>query len=107
MPTQMSDEDDADRASAPSRRWLRGGRPSLALAAVVAAVLLYGVVYPNLSVVVTSLTRGGGWTLANYADFFARRAALEALVLERKHFAPGEACAVELPREHLKLIGPD
>ena len=74
----MADEVNATKASAWSRRWRRGGRPSLALAAVVAAVLLYGVVYPNLSVVATSLSRGGAWTLANYADFFARRAALEA-----------------------------
>jgi ABC-type Fe3+/spermidine/putrescine transport system ATPase subunit len=32
--------------------------------------------------------------------------ALEALVLKREHFEPGEECAVELPREQLKLIGP-
>ena len=32
--------------------------------------------------------------------------ALEALVLKRESFEPGEACAVELPREQLKLIGP-
>ena len=32
--------------------------------------------------------------------------ALEALVLRREQFAPGEACAVELPRALLKLIGP-
>jgi len=31
---------------------------------------------------------------------------LEALVLRREHFEPGEECAVELPRERLKLIGP-
>ena len=31
---------------------------------------------------------------------------LEALVLRREHFAPGEECAVELPREQLRLIGP-
>jgi ABC-type Fe3+/spermidine/putrescine transport system ATPase subunit len=31
---------------------------------------------------------------------------LEALVLGREHFEPGEECAVELPRERLKLIGP-
>ena len=74
----MADEVRATKASVWSRRRRRGGRPPLALAAAVAAVLVYGVVYPNLSVVVTSLTRGDAWTLANYADFFARRAALEA-----------------------------
>ena len=74
----MADEINAHKAPASRRRWRRGSRPSLALAAVVAAVLVYGVVYPNLSVVATSLTRGGAWTLANYADFFARRAAIEA-----------------------------
>ncbi|HEY9282793.1 MAG TPA: ABC transporter ATP-binding protein [Pyrinomonadaceae bacterium] len=31
---------------------------------------------------------------------------LEALVLRREQFAPGEECAVELPRSQLKLIGP-
>jgi iron(III) transport system ATP-binding protein len=31
---------------------------------------------------------------------------LEALVLEREHFEPGQECAVELPREQLNLIGP-
>ena len=74
----MTDEVNAGRPPARSRRRRRGGRPPLALAFVVAAVLLYGVVYPNLSVVATSLTRGGAWTISNYADFFASRAALEA-----------------------------
>ena len=32
--------------------------------------------------------------------------ALEALVLRREQFGPGEECAVELPRELLQLIGP-
>ena len=32
--------------------------------------------------------------------------ALEALVLRREQFEPGDECAVELPREHVKLIGP-
>ncbi|HLL75519.1 MAG TPA: ABC transporter ATP-binding protein [Pyrinomonadaceae bacterium] len=31
---------------------------------------------------------------------------LEALVLKREHFEPGEECSVELPREQLRLIGP-
>ena len=74
----MADEVNASKASAPRLRGRRGPRPPLALAFVVAAVLLYGVVYPNLSVVAASLTRGGAWTISNYADFFARRTALEA-----------------------------
>jgi ABC-type Fe3+/spermidine/putrescine transport system ATPase subunit len=31
---------------------------------------------------------------------------LEALALRREHFGPGDDCAVELPRERLRLIGP-
>ena len=67
----------SSRVSRLARR-ARGGRVSPVLLAFVALVLVYGVVYPNLSVVATSLQRGGAWTLANYADFFTRRVALEA-----------------------------
>ncbi len=52
---------------------------SLILALLVALVLLYGVVYPNLHVLLASLQRGGAWTLSNFADALAQRATLEAI----------------------------
>jgi iron(III) transport system permease protein len=54
--------------------------PRLILIFITALVLLYGVVYPNLSVVLMSLQRGGAWTLANYTEALSQRTVLEALV---------------------------
>jgi iron(III) transport system permease protein len=51
---------------------------SFILWAVVAVVLLYGVVYPNLYVVTAALTRGGSWSLANFREALSQRAVLEA-----------------------------
>jgi ABC-type Fe3+ transport system, permease component len=51
----------------------------LPLALIVFLVLLYGVVYPNLHVLLASLQRGGVWTLSNFADALAQRATLEAI----------------------------
>ena len=45
-----------------------------------ALVLLYGVVYPNLSVVSTSLQKSGVWTLANYREVLSQRIVIEAIV---------------------------
>ena len=57
----------------------RARRPSsIILLFVVAVVLLYGVVYPNLHVLTASFDRGGRWSLDNYRDFFSQRAMLEA-----------------------------
>jgi iron(III) transport system permease protein len=42
-------------------------------------VLLYGVIYPNLFLVKTSLQLDGHWTLANYFQVFAQRVGLEAM----------------------------
>lgn len=53
---------------------------SLALLFVTAIVLLYGVVYPNLSVVINSFQRGGAWTLANYREILSQRIVHEAIV---------------------------
>jgi iron(III) transport system permease protein len=52
--------------------------PPLILGLVVAGILLYGVVYPNLRVLTASLQRDGAWTLLNYADVLRERAILEA-----------------------------
>ncbi len=43
-------------------------------------VLVYGVIYPNISVVVTSFQQDGHWTLANYREALSQRIVLEALV---------------------------
>jgi iron(III) transport system permease protein len=53
---------------------------SVALLLVTAVVLLYGVVYPNLSVVINSFQRDGAWTFANYREILSQRIVLEAIV---------------------------
>jgi len=55
-------------------------RRSVALLFVTAIVLLYGVVYPNLSVVVSSFQRAGAWTLVNYREILSQRIVIEAIV---------------------------
>ena len=52
----------------------------MALLLVTAVVLLYGVIYPNLSVVVSSFQRNGSWTLANYREILSQRIVIEAIV---------------------------
>jgi len=47
---------------------------------VTAVVLLYGVIYPNLSVVVTSLQQDAHWTLANYRAVLTQPNVLEAIL---------------------------
>ena len=54
--------------------------PRLFLFLVTAIVLLYGVIYPNVSVVVTSLQQAGSWTLANYREVLSQRIVIEALL---------------------------
>ncbi len=53
---------------------------SVALFLVTAVVLLYGVVYPNISVVINSFQRDGAWTIANYREILSQRIVLEAIV---------------------------
>jgi iron(III) transport system permease protein len=53
---------------------------SVALFFLTAVVLIYGVIYPNLSVVITSLQRAGTWTLANYRELLSERTVIEAIV---------------------------
>jgi len=52
----------------------------VALFLITAVVLLYGVIYPNLSVVITSFQRAGNWTLANYREVLSQRIVIEAIV---------------------------
>jgi iron(III) transport system permease protein len=52
----------------------------VALLLVTAVVLLYGVIYPNLSVVINSFQRDGAWTFANYREILSQQIVLEAIV---------------------------
>jgi iron(III) transport system permease protein len=52
----------------------------LLLLVIAIVVLLYGVVYPNAALVVSSFERAGSWTLANYREILSQRAVLEAIV---------------------------
>src|SRR5918995_4338408 len=56
------------------------GLTSVSLFLITAVVLIYGVIYPNLAVVVTSFQRAGTWTLANYRELLSQRAVIEAIV---------------------------
>lgn len=53
--------------------------PRLLLFLIVAVVLLYGVIYPNLHVVVASLQRDAGWSLANYREVLSQSIVLESI----------------------------
>jgi iron(III) transport system permease protein len=53
---------------------------SLLLILITAVVLLYGVIYPNLSVVTSSLQQSGVWTLANYRGVLSQRIVLESIL---------------------------
>ena len=52
----------------------------MALLLVTAIVLLYGVIYPNLAVVMTSFQAWRSWTLANYREILSQRIVIEAIV---------------------------
>lgn len=53
---------------------------SVALFILTALVLVYGVVYPNLSLVISSFQRAGSWTLANYREILSQGIVIEAIV---------------------------
>jgi iron(III) transport system permease protein len=53
--------------------------PRLILLLIVATVLLYGVIYPNLHVVLASLQRNAGWSLANYREVLSQNIVLESI----------------------------
>jgi len=46
---------------------------------ITTVVLLYGVIYPNIHVVVASLQQHGNWSLANYAQALSERIVLESI----------------------------
>jgi iron(III) transport system permease protein len=54
--------------------------PRFLLILITSVVLLYGVIYPNLHVIVASLERDGSWTLLNYRDALSQAVVFEALV---------------------------
>jgi iron(III) transport system permease protein len=53
---------------------------SVALFLITAVVLLYGVVYPNLEVVISSFQRDGSWTFANYSEVLSQKFVIESIV---------------------------
>lgn len=53
---------------------------SLILALVVFVVLLYGVIYPNLRVLLSSLEVNGEWSLGSYGEMLRQRAVWEAAI---------------------------
>jgi iron(III) transport system permease protein len=65
-------------AQSPRRRF--SVSPRLILWFIVAIVLLYGVIYPNLHVVVASLQRDGNWSLINYSEVLSQSIVLESIV---------------------------
>src|SRR5215213_7967369 len=63
-----------------SRRKIRiSSWRSVALFLITALVLIYGVIYPNLSVLISSFQRAGSWTLANYREVLSQRSVIEAI----------------------------
>ena len=67
-----------------SRHRTSGGKaayvsPRLILMLIVAVVLLYGVLYPNLHVVVASLKDSTGWSLTNYRQVLSQSIVLESI----------------------------
>ena len=68
-----------DSPSSRSPRFGFSGSPRLILWIIVAVVLLYGVIYPNLHVVVASLQREGNWSLTNYREVLSQNIVLESI----------------------------
>ena len=66
------------RIFSPRRRL--GLSPRLILLLIVALVLLYSVIYPNLHVVLQSFQRDGNWSFQNYREILAQRIVLRAIV---------------------------
>jgi iron(III) transport system permease protein len=79
-------KDDATRktrergfAAAVSPRLRVSPSPRLILWLIVAVVLLYGVVFPNLHVVVASFQSDAGWSLSNYREVLSQNIVLESI----------------------------
>lgn len=62
-----------------SQRLRLSPSPRLILWLIVVIVLIYGVIYPNLHVVVASFQREGNWSLANYAQALSQTIVLESI----------------------------
>ena len=57
-----------------------GFAPSrLSLLVIVGVVLLYGVIYPNIHVVVASLQQDGAWSVSNYVQTLSQASVLESI----------------------------
>jgi iron(III) transport system permease protein len=54
--------------------------PRLILFLIVALVLLYGVIYPNIHVIVASFQQNGYWSVANYAHALSQSIVLESIL---------------------------
>ncbi len=54
--------------------------PRILLWLAVGVVLLYGVIYPNLNVVIASLQTDAGWSLANYRQVLSQNIVLESIL---------------------------
>ncbi len=54
--------------------------PRFLLILITAVVLLYGVIYPNLHVILASLERNGSWSLLNYRDALSQAVVFEAII---------------------------
>ncbi len=68
------------RAVDDSRRIPVFASPRIFLWLIVIAVLIYGVIYPNVHVILASLQRDGAWSLANYREALAQTIVLESIV---------------------------
>src|SRR6185312_7756915 len=53
--------------------------PRIILVLITIVVLLYGVVYPNLDTLLSSLQRDGHWSLSNYAEVLTQKISIEAI----------------------------
>jgi iron(III) transport system permease protein len=67
------------RAAAISALLHYPGWRRLLLVLITGVVLLYGVIYPNIDVVVASLQRDGAWSLTNYREVLSQNIVLESI----------------------------
>jgi iron(III) transport system permease protein len=75
----MSQTEESGFAASGSSRLPVYASPRLLLLLIVAVVLLYGVLYPNLHVVTASLQNNGVWSLANYREVLSQNIVLESI----------------------------
>ncbi|HEU4871469.1 MAG TPA: iron ABC transporter permease [Pyrinomonadaceae bacterium] len=59
---------------------MKTDRRTVALLLITAIILIYGVIYPNISLVISSFQREGSWTLANYREILSQGIVIEAIV---------------------------